>query len=200
MRALQKMDPYEVYQKYLALKRHFDSDTYDYFKYHGKIKTSKTSFDVRKDKYSFYKLSRMKYPESFMVANIIDNDHFWSGDFTSAEAESTFKKWQSRKESLTYNFKQAIAAMMDDYDKNIIFETGDHPRLLVLFIRKVVSPETLLILNKLTSFFPYWDKKMVDDLYWPEQSKKLKKYEPFIINTVDLDKFSSIMKSRFNKP
>jgi hypothetical protein len=34
------MTPFEVYKKYLALKNHFTKDSYDYFKYGGKVSAS----------------------------------------------------------------------------------------------------------------------------------------------------------------
>jgi len=62
------MEPYEVYQKYLALKTHLKNDSYDYFKYHGKLKGDRSKFETRKDKYHFYKLSKLKQQVDFMVA------------------------------------------------------------------------------------------------------------------------------------
>ena len=45
-----QVTPYEVYQKYLSLKQHFNKTEYDYFKFHGKVRASESSFDKRKDK------------------------------------------------------------------------------------------------------------------------------------------------------
>ena len=40
------MEPFEVYQKYLALRTHFKSDSYDYFRYHGKLKANRDKFET----------------------------------------------------------------------------------------------------------------------------------------------------------
>jgi len=40
---------------------------------------------------------------------------------------------------------------------------------------------------------------MGEDLVWPDEHKKLKKYQPFFINNVDLDRFRSIIVFRFKK-
>ena len=61
------MEPFEVYQKYLALRTHFKSDSYDYFRYHGKLKGNRDKFETRKDKYHFYKLSKMKIQQKKMT-------------------------------------------------------------------------------------------------------------------------------------
>ena len=50
-----RMNEFEAYQKYIALKLHFTSD-YDYFKYNGKTNVTLNSFNERKDKFHFKKL------------------------------------------------------------------------------------------------------------------------------------------------
>ena len=65
---------------YLSLKLHFTSDTFDYFKYGIAARASKQSFDVRKDKYFFVKLSRTFEKEElldFFVASMITNDKIY---------------------------------------------------------------------------------------------------------------------------
>ena len=52
------MTGYEAFGLYESLKLHFSKDSYDFFKYNGKTNISVTSFENRKDKYHFYKLSR----------------------------------------------------------------------------------------------------------------------------------------------
>ena len=199
MKLAVKMDPYETYQKYLALKTHFKSDTYDYFKYHGKLKGDRTRFEIRKDKYYFYKMSKMRHVEDFMVANFVVNPNFWPGDVNTESALRVYNEWIKRRDSLSYLVETEIQKMNDDFDSNFKAAQGQHPRLFVLYLREVISPETIIILNQLTEFFSYWDKKMGDDLVWPDEHKKLKKYQPFFINNVDLARFRSIIVNRFKK-
>ena len=49
---------FAAYALWNALKLHFTSDSYDYFKYNGKTNVSKSTFSTNKSKYQFYKLSR----------------------------------------------------------------------------------------------------------------------------------------------
>ena len=94
------MEPFEVYQKYLALRTHFKSDSYDYFRYHGKLKANRDKFETRKDKFHFYKLSKMKHPVDFMVANMMVNPNFWSGDVNDEQSHATYNDWVKRRDSL----------------------------------------------------------------------------------------------------
>ena len=48
---------FEAFAMYHGLKLHF-SGNYDYVKYNGKTNVTKDQFTIRKDKFSFYKLSR----------------------------------------------------------------------------------------------------------------------------------------------
>ena len=65
------MNAYEAFTTYMALKRHFTSD-YDMFKYQGKLSnTDYNKFETRRDKYQFHKLSKLKNPHDFVLANIL---------------------------------------------------------------------------------------------------------------------------------
>ena len=50
------MNAFETYQQYLGLKLYFEG-SFDYFKYSGKTNVTPASFDKRRDKYKFVKLS-----------------------------------------------------------------------------------------------------------------------------------------------
>ena len=48
------MTAFETYGAYLALKRHFTTDQYDYFRYNGIVKYSAKSFENRRDKHEVH--------------------------------------------------------------------------------------------------------------------------------------------------
>ncbi len=68
------MTAFDCYKTYLAIKQHFTQPTYDYFRYHGATKGSVVSFNKRKDKYFFEKMSRQKTDseiKEYFVANFV---------------------------------------------------------------------------------------------------------------------------------
>jgi len=74
---------FAAYALWNALKLHFTSDSYDYFKYNGKTNVSKSTFSTNKSKYHFYKLSRkynLEELKDFYVANFIQGKGDWVGD------------------------------------------------------------------------------------------------------------------------
>ena len=75
------MTGYEAFCLYTSLKLHFNSNSYDYFKYHGKVNTSVDAFENRKDKWHFYKLSRRftnaDQGRDYIVANLAHKQVIW---------------------------------------------------------------------------------------------------------------------------
>lgn len=188
---------FAAFALYNALKLHFTS-SYDYFKYHGKTNVSKDTFLRRKDKYSFYKLSR-KYSldelRNFFVANFVYGDSTWVGEMTGPNGEDVYKKWQKISQSLTYNFESDIVRILEQVnspDELMKVRSGEYPDLLVGAMQNSISIETLVILNDMMNFFSMWDKKISDNIIWPSWKLKCEKYAPFI--TYDKVKFKNILK------
>jgi hypothetical protein len=192
------MNGYETYKCYIALKNHFNSDTYDYFRYHGKTRANKATFQKRNDKYFFEKVSQHKDPVKYILANIIEQGpDIWVGDIASEQqSETNYNKWLGRQQSLTYVFKQDVERITDPLNDNIIVSDSQHPPLLKLYIHKTISIETLIILNDLCKFFGHWNKSIEDTIVWPSVYKTCKKYRPFL--NFDKNKFKQIVIDRFS--
>lgn len=176
------MNGFETYKMYVALKNHFTSNTYDYFKYGGKTRASYKTYEQRKDKYFFEKLAKKRDVEKFILSNIVmQGAQVWVGDLANEQqAEEQYRKWLKVQQSLTYFLKEDFDKMVVPYDSNFIVTDGQHPPLLKMYIRQEVRLETLCILNDLSSYTKYWSKKIEDKVIWPEVAKKIKKYTPFI--------------------
>ena len=79
---------------YLSLKLHFTTDTFDYFKYGNAAKASQQSFDSRRDKFFFVKLSRtFKEDElrEFFVANMIVEDKVYPATLVRERVQRIIK-------------------------------------------------------------------------------------------------------------
>jgi len=169
-----------------AIKLHFTSSSYDFFRYNGKSNVTKQNFANRKDKYSFYKLSRKYRNEdlvNFYVANFLVKDITWIGDITGADGEENYKMWQKRNQSLNYRFKEDIMYLVDKVSVSsdmIKVKDGQYPLLLNETMQGAVSIETLSILNHMMGFFEMWNKKISDTIIWPTWKMKCERYTPFI--------------------
>mgnify|MGYP001175791326 CR=1 FL=1 len=196
-----KVEPYECYKEYLAIKRHFQSPSYDYFDYKGRIRTSRVTFSKRKDQYLFTKLSKNYKDEeikTFFVANFVDNENFWITDTLTEQAEISYRDWQKRIQSLSYMFTNDIDKLLDEHEFDELFEIkhGQHPKLLRFCLAKYIMIETFIILNALVNFVPRWDKQIFENIVWPVFRKKAQKYTPFL--EVDKTKFRDILRRKLD--
>lgn len=189
---------YAAFTLYNSLKLHFTSKSYDYFKYNGKTNVSTVTFLKRKDKYTFYKLSRKYTIEeltNFYVANFLQGDK-WVGDMAK-DGEEVYQKWQKTQQSLTYTFENDIMYLLADGgspDSMLEVKPNGYPALMNFVQLGQVSLETLVILNDIMNFFPMWNKKIDDDILWPDFKLKCEKYTPFL--HYDKKKFKEILKDK----
>lgn len=198
------IDGYEAFGLYESLKLHFTKDSYDFHKYNGKSNISVTSFENRKDKYHFYKLSR-KFSKredliEFLVANFVERDGLWVGDLLTEDAEVNYRSRQKIIQSLSYEFTGDLAKLfdgVDDPNEVIKVVDGDYPILLTYTLQRVIKIETLCILNSILNFLPMWDKKITDTIRWPDLRRKIIKYTAFLPK--DSVKYKLILKKVIGK-
>jgi hypothetical protein len=169
------MSAFEAYKEYIALKNHFTKADYDYIKYNGKTGIKHASFEKRKDKIFFEKLSKIENYHEFLIANLSNNPKLWIRDLAYSEsAQLTYQNWKKRNQSLTYNFKTDF--------KKILEEPGgqQHPAALRLYLGNQISLESLCIFIKMTKAIIYWDSKLEYDPIWEDIRLRVVKYTPFI--------------------
>jgi hypothetical protein len=186
--------PFEAYKIFNAIQMHFTTD-YDYFKYNGKTRVSESTFESRKDKYMFYKLSKHEDPITFLVANFAEGKKLWIGDLFSIEKEYVYNDYLRRQQSLTYLFESDIDNLQDDFDENFKVPEGSYPHLLNLLIRKKIMKETFIIIQDSVKFFSSWNKQINDTVLWPQVAMNCKKLYPFL--KYDKDKYITILKNKF---
>jgi len=184
-----KYDGFSVFKTYLAIKLHFGSDTYDYFKYDGKVNCKLETFTKRNDRYFFHKLSTKYTPTeivNYFVSNFITNDKKWIGELTRNNGHDTYLDWKKRNDALDYHFRSDCVLLSDrisidriSFDGLLSCNSGQHPKLLRLLLSKKIGIETALIFDRHLAFIKNWDKEIKETYVWPTFSKKLKKYRPF---------------------
>jgi hypothetical protein len=174
------MTDYEAYQNYLAMKLHFGGD-YDFHKYNGKVSATLESFEKRKDKYKFVRLSKkLSDPQilDFYLANFIRGKE-WIGDFDQ-------KNWMAHKkivQSLQYFYENDLEKLLttsDNFDILFKCKDGNHPKLIKAYLGKKITLETLVILEKVLQYRKSFDEDIKEKFIWPKVSKLIGKYEPFM--------------------
>ena len=196
-----KVTPFETYQTYLSLKSHFTNSKYDFFKYGGKSRATVASFNKRKDKYFFEKTSRKMSDEEiieYFVSNFVsasDPSKIWIGEIITS-GERNYTDWKRRQQSMGYIFKNESQNLFDNYKLDEIFDCSKgHPILLKKFLGGNISPETVVIYDKIFSFTKDFDKKLKDPV-WETVSLKIKKYASFL--NIDVFQYKKTLRNILN--
>lgn len=199
------MNSYEAYTLYLAIKLHFTSDSYDFYKHNAKVNSSFNTFLKRNDRFFFHKLATKYNKEEmldYFVCNFFHNSKTWIGNLIRADGETIYTKWKKYNQSFTYNFRNDCLLVRNIIDGDRIsfddvfhISNGQHPRLLRLLLSEQISIQTFIILDKILSFIKNWDKQIAETIIWPEKSFKINKLKPFV--NFNLTKCKFIMKEVF---
>lgn len=190
------MDGFDVYKTYLALKLHFSKDTYNFFTFNGKSRASLQSFEKRKDKYFFKKIG-VKYDEkeivNFLLSHFIEDSNCWIGNI-SVNKSKTYSEWKNKIQSMSFVFQNEmdlLSNISEDFDTLFKVNNGQHPIILKEYLAGNVSLESMVILQKIINFIPYFSQKISEPIVWPEVKKLVVKYEPFI--SIESTKYKRIL-------
>jgi hypothetical protein len=195
------LTPYDVYVLYLSLKLHFTDPNYDFFKYSGKVRAKKESFNKRKDRYFFEKLSRTKNQKdliNYFVSNFIestDPSKMWIGELKE-KGEDNYINWKGRIQSLSYRFEQDLHKLIDESHlyESLTSKTNSHPKIIKYYLSEKISLETLIILNDITFFTNKLEESLSYDPIFTLVMNKFKKYRPFL--NYDKQHFINLLKSK----
>ncbi|CAB4124136.1 59 protein [uncultured Caudovirales phage] len=185
------MNGYEAYQAYQAVRLHFMSESFDYFTYHGKSKTSLDAFNLRKDKYLFHKIAKI-YDEDelsyFYAINFVKlGKKTWINGMIQDEAVNNFKEWKKNQQARTYNFDEDLKKLAEmEFSELVTCKDGQFPELMNLVFQKEISYDSLIILDHFIKLVDAWNSKLGGDFIWDDFYKKFKKYKPFFINYAPL--------------
>ena len=187
------MEPYDAFRFYQSMKLHFESDSYDAIKYNYKTSVKPQSFWKRKDKYFFAKVGRKfdsaKELINYYAAHFIQ-DKTWIGDMI--EDEDIYKSYQKRMQSLGYTFENDMTTLADLGNLDQVLNSSYcHPHIITAYLGGDINIESVVILNQLTGFMNRANKEISETIVWPDVSRKVRKYSPFV--QYDLQKAKNIV-------
>lgn len=186
------MTGYQVYMMYLALRNHFNSDSYDYFKYNKKVNALETTFRRRRDRWHFEKIAR-KYEgesENFLIANLLEDPQFWVGNAMKPASHDVYTNWVKRYEGIEYTLKQDLLKIFEvvESNENLTFlrvlqvpNDNRHSVLIKMLIREEITLETFTILMNNYGLDEIYNCKYSSDPMWKKIRNKAMKYLPFVL-------------------
>lgn len=164
------------------LKAHFDGK-YDVNKYHWNMNVSPKSFNKRKDKYFFDKLSdKYNVKELVMIFafNFLSNKDAWVGDISDSDAIMFFRQREGDLDNVNHLFKDDLENLLyycNKHDINFkkLFQwSSSHPIIFKMLQQEIISYETFVIIDTIGRFTHKWDDK---DLIWHDYKKRIEAYK-----------------------
>lgn len=192
-----RINGFQAYQIYNALRLHYSSENYNAYQYNFKSNVSINSFEKRRDKYFFHRLAKKHTIDSikdFYHANFIEGK-WWIGDME----EKYYNERQSRLDSLTYRFKSDINKLSDySFDELCTCNQGQN-KLLDWLDRGDISIETVAIIDKLVNFIKPLLPLLNDPLHMKkENAMMVMKYKESLVN-INREKIKDIILLSFTK-
>ena len=189
---------YGAYLLFLALRTHFTNAKYDYFLMNGKLRAKRETYERRMDKGIFEKLAKehnAKDLRDFYIANLLEDKHYIA-DFIDDQASDIYTNYTKRRQSLSYVCSNDLDRVFNQNDPRVPFATSDdrYPDIVMLFLRRSIGIETLVILDDFTGFTRKFDTYYEDDVIWPRISQKISKFRPFL--KYDKVKMKDVLKSK----
>lgn len=186
---------YGAYMLFLALRTHFSKSKYDFFEMHGKLRASKETYNNRRDRMFFEKIAKeytIKELRDFYIANFLEDRHYIT-DLIDDDAKLAYTDYIRRRQSLSYNCSNDMARLFDRGIKvPFSLDSDTYPVIVLLFLRRKISIETMVILNDFIPYCNMFDKYFGDDIVWSRTALKIRKYKPFL--KYDRSKIKSILK------
>jgi len=193
---------FDAYCLYLAINNHFNTESYDFFKYNGKVPVKLPAFLKRNDKYHFAKLAREHREElrDFLVANL-SKQKYYVKNLLDNECIDNYKEFKKRKQKLTYTITEDMRYLYDSYDTLddvLEVQNGQHSVILKEFLGKNIQAETFIAFDNMFKIFEDYDEMIQEQFIWPKVKVRLNKLKPFI--EYEPQKIRLIMKGIWIQP
>ena len=191
------MSGYEAYCLFSSLKMHFNDKNYDYFKYNGKLKNTSEKFENRSDQHIFKALAKKPNPFNLVLPNLLNASSIWVTDCLTQEAKKISLEWEKVQQSLQYIYTKDLSKLDSDFNANFIIESrSNYPKIINLMNQKIITMETVIIIDRISNFLEVINKQIEERIIWPNILFKLRKYSPFI--SIDKQIYKSVTVNSFS--
>lgn len=186
---------FSIFRAYCAVKSHFQG-TYDISKYNINVKVTQSALDRRSDRVFFERLSKkLNLDECYrmFVSNIAANPNVLSYELAGSDSYEFYLEHCGFLDVFSVHFKSELVTVFELLNKENktfkdLFNCNDHPVILQLVLRNIISIETFVVLNRLLKFVPVIDKNIGDDLVWHNFRTKAMAYDKLLKINEDLAK------------
>lgn len=205
------VDPVVAFQLYMGVRLHFVDKNYDFFRNRGAVSgCDLTALDKKSYSGAIYSLAKKMDLSGlcdYYVANMLVEQGRYIFDHDSNGLKN-YHQFSKRKQARKFTFESELTRFVDKESKHGVQFLGEHlavvkgkqyPTLLRAFIGGSISPETMVILNRLRPFLDGWDATVKDQLIYPQASFQLRRLDGFI-RILDLTPYETLLCEIFTEP
>lgn len=178
-----------ILRKHRAIKLDFTSESFDYFKYNGKVNISPKALANKASYWSCVKISRL-YPtdeavQSLFVACML-HDKFWIGNCTDEESKIFMQKHDRLSQSIGYVFTSEIDNLFASSSTPFKNAAGEIPEVLKSLMSEKLSYHSASVLDKYIGFSNVLDNSLgKDHVVWNSHRLKIKRLHRYIPHNKD---------------
>ena len=191
----------EAFRAYVTVKKHYQEESFDMTLPGSRLRLPASAFAKRKDQAFFFQVAKELTVSQFVpyfATNMVSNPNLWIGDMAGASFQDSLFVFHQREGALT-NVKKTVKSDSDNVriilekaNKNwydaLIKRAGRLPEVLVLYRRKLISPEFMVALNETTGFLKVPEMRI--DILGSVDAQKVYKYSRFL-KRINWDKIIS---------
>jgi len=179
-------------ERYIAVKLHFSTDGYDFFKYNGRVRSGRINSRDAGRLARIEKKYRGQELTDYLVANVAAGKT-WVGDFS----EKTYLEWRRRVESLRYHLRDQVGIIARECtgDPRRMWEPGEssYPPVLRLHMGRRLSLETMAATDMVLRYAGSWKKAYSSDVVVPDYARLIRKYVPFLAQRIERGAVEELM-------
>lgn len=190
----ERLIPFEVWKSHRAVKLHLTTD-YDGYLYNFSVSGNIQSFEKRKDKYNYDKISREYVTKDkiiqYIYANLLHDPSLWIGKFS----KENYLKLVYSLESIEYVLQQDILKLskIKSSLSEILFSKESIPVIVTELLGSRISFTTGICLDTYTQFTKYMNYDKLPPV-WKDTAFRISKSQRLLENYISRQKIANIIK------
>ena len=161
----------------MTTKKHFTNKTYNVFE-NKPVKIPKDRFMYRPERYRMERLIKRFHTPKDLIQYFVANFALDTPNFLYEPEEygdMSYARWESYKQSLSYNFKNEIE-FLNDKSVNPT-NVGD---ILTLMLSNKISIQAIIMLDSVYNFLTRWENNASMNVLYESTLQRIKKAAPFV--------------------
>ena len=192
------MKGFEAYRLAHAVWLHFNTDTYDLFKYKGKTKVTMDKFKTEPNRWVYEWLETQDFPFLlYLNAKQYDFERFAPKTHLKAFT-SLVKRFPHKADAHIGTFLESDLRALKSFVERGSATSHTYPIPYQAYVKGLIQIETLILLDAYIE--PVLQSHLSSDpIAWPEFLRKCDRVKPFVFNLLDGEAYRQTLENETRK-